>query len=218
MTARLVEFFVTMLVALFPIINPPGTAFLFYAATRYGTRGQRAEVAKWVALYSFLIITGSLYVGAFVLQLFGISIPALRVGGGLVVMMTGWQMLNAAREQGVEHHSEPNRQELLNLAFYPLTLPLTTGPGTIAVTIALGASHDRSPGTTLPFVLAAFLATALICGLIYVCFRYADRMESALGANASDAIARLFAFILLCLGIEILWSGLSALIAGLPKT
>lgn len=218
MTARLIEYFITMLVALFPIINPPGTAFLFYAATRYGTRSQRIELSKWVAFYSFLIITGSLYIGAFVLQLFGISIPALRVGGGLVVMMTGWQMLNAAREPEVEHHTEPNRQALLDLAFYPLTLPMTAGPGTIAVTIALGAGRDHSPGSTVPFVLAAFAATALIAGLIYVCYRYADRMESALGANASDAIARLFAFILLCVGIEIFWSGLSALIIGLPKT
>ena len=217
MMAQLLEYIVTMLVALFPIINPPGTALLFHAATRYGTRSQRAEVAKWVALYSFFVIIGSLHIGAFVLELFGISIPALRVGGGLVVMLTAWQMLNAAREQNVEHHSEPNRPELLNLAFYPLTLPMTTGPGAIAVTIALGASHDRAPGTTLPFVAAALLATALICGLIYVCYRYADRMESALGANASDAIARLFAFILLCLGIEILWAGLSALILGLPS-
>lgn len=214
MTARIVEYLVTMLVALFPIVNPPGTAFLFYAATRYGTRSQRAELAKRVAIYSFIIITGSLYIGAFVLQLFGISIPVLRVGGGIVVAMTGWQMLNAPRRRD-EVQSEPNRQSMLDLAFYPLTMPMTTGPGTIAVTIALGAGRDHSADSTVPFVLAAFVATALIAGLIYVCYRYADRTESALGENASDAIARLFAFILLCLGIEILWSGLSALIAGL---
>lgn len=217
MMAPFVEAFVTTLVALFPIVNPPGTAFLFFAATRYGSRGQRIEVARRVALYSFVIITGSLYIGAFVLQLFGISIPVLRIGGGIVVAMTGWRMLNAERERGVERHSEPNRPDILGQAFYPLTMPMTAGPGTIAVTIALGAGRDHSAGSTLPFVLAALAATALIAALIYVCYRFADRMESALGANASDAIARLFAFILLCLGIEILWSGVSALIAGLQR-
>jgi multiple antibiotic resistance protein len=217
MMAPFVDSFVTTLVALFPIVNPPGTAFLFFAATRYGSRSQRVEVAGRVALYSFVIITGSLYIGAFVLQLFGISIPVLRIGGGIVVAMTGWRMLNADRERNVEHHSEPNRPDILGQAFYQLTMPMTAGPGTIAVTIALGAGRDHAAGSTLPFVLAAFAATALIAGLIYVCYRFADRMESALGANASDAIARLFAFILLCLGIEIFWSGLSALIAGLGR-
>lgn len=217
MTARLADYFLTMFVALFPIINPPGTAFLFYAATRYGTHGQRIELARWIAVYSFIIITGSLYIGGFVLQLFGISIPVLRVGGGLVVAMTGWQMLNAPRRRA-EVQSEPNRQSMLDLAFYPLTMPMTTGPGTIAVTIALGAGRDHTAGSTIPFVLAAFAATAVIAGLIYICFRFADRMESALGENASDAIARLFAFILLCLGVEILWSGFSGLIAAMPAS
>lgn len=216
MEKPLVAAMVTMFIALFPIINPPGTAFLFYAATRYGTREQRAELAKRVALYSFLIITGSLYVGAFVLQFFGISIAALRVGGGLVVMFAGFQLLNAPRGREVSH-GMASGQELLDQAFYPLTLPMTTGPGTIAVTIALGAGHDRTPGTILPFVIGSFIATTLVAGAIHFCYRYADRMESALGANASDAVARLFAFILLCLGVEIFWSGLSTLVMQLPR-
>jgi len=204
----------TILIALFPITNPPGTAFLFYAATRYGTHDERRILAGRIAIYAFLIVTGSLYIGAFVLQIFGISIPALRIAGGIVVTLTGWQLLNAPPDRGAVS-GVIGKRDLLGMAFYPLTLPLTTGPGTIAVTIALGAGRSRDPGELLPFALGATAATAIISAMVYVCYRYADRMEGALGQNASDAIARLFAFILMCLGIEILWSGISALIVGL---
>ncbi len=207
---------VLVFAALFPIVNPAGTALLFLAMTRRGSREDRAWLARRIALYGFLIITGSLYIGAFVLQVFGISVPVLRVAGGIVVTATGWQLLNAPRSSEAVEQSESGRLDVRAMAFYPLTLPLTTGPGTIAVTIALGAGRPAQPGF-LGFVLAALVATMLICAMIYVCFRFADRVESALGESASDAVSRLFAFILMCIGIEILWSGLSVLLAGVQR-
>jgi len=200
--------------ALFPIINPPGTAMMFYASTRHGTRQQRAELARRIAIYAFVIITVSLYIGAHVLQVFGVSVPVLRLAGGVVVTLTGWKVLNAAREEP-DDLSRAGHGDLMSTAFYPLTMPLTTGPGTIAVTIALGAGRSREAGLLGAFVVGASLATLLISILIYVCYRFADRVETALGETASDAIARLFAFILMCIGIEIGWAGLSALLIGL---
>jgi multiple antibiotic resistance protein len=201
--------------ALFPIVNPPGTALLFLAMTRQGSHEDRAWLAKRIALFGFLIITASLYFGAYMLEVFGISVPVLRVAGGIVVTLTGWKLLNAPRDDEVVERAG-GRVDVRAMAFYPLTLPLTTGPGTIAVTIALGAGKPSQPGF-FAFFFSALIATMLICAMIYVCYRFADRVETTLGASASDAISRLFAFILMCIGIEIIWSGLSVLLAGVLR-
>ncbi|MCK6452790.1 MAG: hypothetical protein L6R19_18370 [Alphaproteobacteria bacterium] len=123
--------------ALFPIVNPPGTALLFLAMTRRGSREDRAWLARRIALYGFVIITASLYFGAFVLEIFGISVPVPRVAGGVAVTLTGWQLLHAPRDGAVVDRAG-DRPDVRAIAFYPLTLPLTAGPGTIAVTIAPG--------------------------------------------------------------------------------
>lgn len=207
---------VLVFAALFPIVNPPGTALMFLAMTRQGTSADRAWLAQRIAIYGFLIITASLYFGGFMLEVFGVSVPVLRVTGGIVVTLTGWKLLNAPRLDHAPDGADA-RVHVRSMAFYPLTLPLTTGPGTIAVTIALGAGKPAQPGF-LGFFAAALIATMLICAMIYVCYRFADRVESALGASASDAISRLFAFILMCIGVEIVWSGLSVLLAGVLRS
>jgi len=200
---------------LFPIVNPPGTALIFYSMTRRATHAERSDLARRIALYSFLIINASLYFGGYVLQIFGISVPILRVAGGIVVTLTGWKLLNAA-DTGQEDLQKANKgQHLVKAAFYPLTMPLTTGPGTIASTIALGAGRGDTGAELPPFLIGAGLAAVLMSGLIYVCYCYADWIEGAIGETASDAIARLFAFILMCIGIAIFWAGFSELVRGL---
>lgn len=196
--------------SLFPIVNPPGSAFMFLAHTRAASHEQRAELAARIAAYAFLIVLGSLYVGAAVLGLFGVSIPALRVGGGLVIAVAGWRLLNAkpgATGGDVEIETTPDT--LRSAAFYPLTMPLTTGPGTIAVTIALGTSQPFVHGAPSLATLGALLAALAISALIYVCFRFADRMEGLLGRALTDALMRLFALLLLCIGVEIIWRGIA---------
>ncbi len=202
--------------SLFPIVNPPGSAFMFLAQTRTATHRQRKEMAARVAFYAFLIVVGSLYVGSAVLTLFGVSVPALRVGGGLVIAVAGWRLLNARR--GPTEHDieiEPSPENLKSAAFYPLTMPLTTGPGTIAVTIALGTGQPFGNWVPSLAMLGALLAALAISALIYVCFRFADRLETLFGRTLTDAMMRLFALLLLCVGIEIMWSGIAALIRSL---
>ncbi len=213
---QLLTSFLLVFGSLFPIVNPPGSAFMFLAHTRAASHGQRAELAARVAVYAFLIVNGSLYVGSSVLSLFGVSIPALRVGGGLVIAVAGWRLLNAKAglaDPDVVLDGTP--EALRTAAFYPLTMPLTTGPGTIAVTIALGTSQPfagHAPSTAL---LGALLAALAISALIYLCFRFADRMEGLLGRTLTDALMRLFALLLLCIGIEIIWGGVAEMIHGL---
>jgi len=133
--------------ALFSIVNPMSGTFIFFGATRDLDPRVRSQVARWVAIYAFCIVAVSLYVGAYVLSVCGVSIPVLRVAGGIVVAMSGWRMLNEpdATEQRRSETPSPRSIDVppSRLAFYPLTMPLTTGPGTISVAISLGASRPQ---------------------------------------------------------------------------
>jgi multiple antibiotic resistance protein len=207
--AALLGMFIQMFSALFPVINPPGMALIFLSMTGRASRAQRADLARRIGLYAFIVVMVSYYIGAFILSFFGISVPVLRVAGGIVLAASGWRLLNESRasNEAEEPAVRQNASELERLVFYPLTMPITTGPGTISVTIALGATHPMK----LPFMLGALAAGAAVAASIYLCYRYADRIEGALGKTGAEALSRLFAFILICVGVQILWTGFSEL-------
>ncbi len=144
-------FFLLAFPALFSIINPLGGAFIFLAATRRLPAATRRSLARKVAIYSFVTLNVSMLIGAFVLRFFGISMPVLRVAGGIVIALSGWQMLNAAdepaeREAALEEAAD---RDAGHLAFYPLTMPVTTGPGTMSVAIALGTGSAAAGNPVL---------------------------------------------------------------------
>jgi multiple antibiotic resistance protein len=219
--------FLLVFLALLPIVNPPGSALLFLAITRRGSRQLRAALARQIATYAFLIMIVALYVGAFVLELFGISVPVLRVAGGAVLALSGWRALEAPRQPAETAQADPagGARELEGMAFYPLTMPLTAGPGTVAVAIAVGTRGSGEQGLSTAIAAAklvsamagAALAALGIAALVYVCYRYADRIERALGERGSDALGRLFAFILICIGVQVLWTGFAELWGTLPQ-
>jgi multiple antibiotic resistance protein len=214
MTAPL-NTFLLVLAAIFPVVNPPGSALVFLGLTRRATPETRRLLAWRVARNSFFVLVCSLLLGALILEFYGISIPVLRVAGGLIVAAAGWRLLSEGSHKELEASTENvPRADLLDQAFYPLTLPLTTGPGTIAVVISLGltkASYTSSTDEIL-FILASLLAVVVIAVTIYLCFAYADRIQRLLGPAGTDIAVRLSAFILFCLGVQILWSGGSELL------
>src|ERR1700733_12207841 len=163
--------------ALFSIVNPLSGAFIFFGATQGMEPKTRAAVSRWVAIYAFCIVAASLYIGAYVLSFFGISIPVLRVAGGIVVAMAGWQMLSApdATEQRRSETPSPRTTDVSpsRLAFYPLTMPLTTGPGTISVAISLGANRPHGfHASSVEFFVETGAAVALLALLVYGLYRY----------------------------------------------
>jgi multiple antibiotic resistance protein len=207
--------FLLVLAAIFPVVNPPGSALVFLGLTRGATPEIRRTLAWRVARNSFFVIICSLLLGALILEFYGISIPVLRVAGGLIVAAGGWKLLNEGSQKELEARAGGvSRTNLLDQAFYPLTLPLTTGPGTIAVVISLGLSRASFANSTdeILFVLATFLAVVVIALTIFLCFAYADRVQRLLGPGGTDIAVRLSAFILFCLGVQILWSGGSELL------
>ncbi|HLO20474.1 MAG TPA: MarC family protein [Sphingomicrobium sp.] len=207
--------FLLVLAAIFPVVNPPGSALVFVGLTRGATPEIRRVLARRVAINSFFVLVCSLLLGALVLEFYGISIPVLRVAGGFIVAVAGWKLLSEGSHKELEASTEDvARTDLLDRAFYPLTLPLTTGPGTIAVVISLGLSRASYTSSTdeILFVLASLLAVVVIALTIFLCFAYADRVQRLLGPGGTDIAVRLSAFILFCLGIQILWSGGSELL------
>ena len=207
--------------ALFSIINPLSGAFIFFGATRELDPRVRAQVSRWVSIYAFSIVTASLYVGAYVLSFFGVSIPVLRVAGGIMIAASGWRMLNEpdATEQRRSETPSPRSIDVSpsRLAFYPLTMPLTTGPGTISVAISLGAGRPHGfHEATLLFFVETLAAVVLMALLVYGFYRYSGRLANLIGATGTTIVVRLSAFLLFCIGIQVLWNGAAELLGTLP--
>ena len=202
--------------ALFPIVNPLGGSPIFLAVTGDYTRPERKLLAWRVAINSFILLVASFAVGTHVLTFFGISVPVVQVGGGLLVIATGWKMLQQHEER--ERHTVPETMtadEILRNAFYPLTLPLTVGPGSISVAITLGANEPHHFGGNVIAILSAVIGSALIAVSIYFCYAFADRLAAAVGPNGMNVILKLYAFLLVCIGVQILWNGASTLLKSL---
>jgi multiple antibiotic resistance protein len=209
--------FLLIYAALFPIINPVGNAPILLSLTRGRSEHERAVLARKVAIGSFFLLLGSILLGSHVLEFFGISLPVVRIGGGLVVTAFGWQLLNSG--VSVDDHAAAAGAKPQPLdTFYPFTMPLTVGPGSISVAIALGSQRPAYGDLSHLALLggAALTGIVAICVTIYLCYRFAEKTVTRLGTGGTNVLVRLSAFILLCIGIQIVWNGWTGLMA-LPK-
>lgn len=197
---------------LLPIINPVGVAPIVIGAA-HGDDKVLKRLSRQVAINGWVVIMVSLLVGTYVLDLFGISLPVVRVGGGLLVAYSAWVMLTrnetddvqAAVENATDHRL--SEAEIVRRSFFPVTFPLTTGPGCIAAAIALGAQIPRSP---VPYVMGAGIAAigaAFTAAVVYLVYRNGGRLLMRMGEVGTLVMMRLMAFVLLCIGIQILWTG-----------
>ena len=203
--------------ALFPIVNPLAGASFFLSLTSGYPAADRKLLAGRVAFDSFVLLVASFLVGSHVLSFFGVSLPIVQVGGGLMVIANAWELFSRKDDEARgEVGLTVDREHILGKAFYPLTLPLTVGPGSISVAITLGANAPSPGGGRLVMALvAALLASALVALSIYFCYGYADRLAKRLGVSATAVIERLSSFLLLCIGLQIVWNGVSALVRSL---
>jgi multiple antibiotic resistance protein len=207
-----------ILSALFPIVNPLGGSPVFLALTQEYPASARRALAGRVAVNSFVLLIASFLVGTHILNFFGISIPVVQVGGGLIVISNGWAMLNRKgnHDRDDEVQKKVNLQDIFRNAFYPLTLPLTVGPGSITVAITLGANEPHHLGANLLAILAALIGSGLVAVSIYLCYGFADRLAAIVGESGMGIILRLSSFLLVCIGVQILWNGVSTLLRSLP--
>jgi len=178
-----------ILSALFPIVDPLGGSPIFLAMTRQYSQSTRRALSFRIAMNSFFLLVGSYFIGTHILSFFGISLPVVQVGGGLIVISTGWTLLkqgNDADQKGVMKNIQA--KDPFHDAFYPLTMPLTVGPGSISVAITLGANAPRHQGFHLLSILAAIVGSVLLAASIFLCYGFADRLGRIIGPTGMTVI------------------------------
>lgn len=218
---------------LLPIINPPGQVPIFLSLTRDIPKENQIEIARKIGVYGFFILLFSMAIGSFILKFFGISTATVQVGGGLLVIATGWSLLRtddsaksdtaaATADSNIPKETlEASRAAWSKRAFYPLTFPNTVGPGSISVAVTLGASLRTSLGKNegeILLIIASLTAILVTSLVIFICFRYAWKIMSWLGEIGTLIFLRLSAFILVCLGVQIMWNGISELVKSMHVT
>lgn len=208
--------FLIVLAAMLPILNPAATAPIFLSLTEGASASTRTILARRIALNVVLLLVGAMLIGSYVLDMFGISLPIVRVGGGLIVAANAWRLLNtshaiSASNQALAEAFTP--EQASRQAFYPLTFPISCGPGSIAAAITIGVTlHDARLPLSLAGMGGGMLAMLVIGVVLYLAFRYAMQVLKPLGEAGTLVFLRLSAFILLCLGVQIVWDGVSELL------
>lgn len=204
--------------ALFPIVNPLGGSPIFLSMTREYTPLARRMLSRQIAINSFLLLIASFLIGTHVLAFFGISLPVVQVGGGLIVISTGWSLLKEKEEDNRKTATrEMDPQDIFRNAFYPMTLPLTVGPGSISVAITLGANAPRHLPQSVAAIVGAVIGSLLIAVSVFLCYGFADRLARWVGNTGMSVIMRLSSFLLVCIGVQIFWNGASVLLGSLAK-
>jgi multiple antibiotic resistance protein len=178
--------FLLTFAGLFPIVNPIEAAPFFLGLTAGMSSAERTVLARKAAVNGFALLLGSMVLGPWLLEFFGVELPVMRIAGGLVVTALGWKLLS--QESWSDHGSgvQPGVERKVG-SFYPLTMPL--------------------------HAVGAFAGVVAIAITIYIAYRFAESFARILGATGLEVLVRLSAFILMCIGIEIVWNGYSALIA-----
>lgn len=205
--------------ALLPVLNPLGSALILIGIVGDEPPAVYRRLALRVALGMLGFVLAIELVGALVLKFFGIGLPVLQVAGGLTLAAMGWKMLNAPDPSpGDTPVARPDVETVMSQAFYPLTFPLTVGPGVIVVVLTLSAHATASawPATVLMHV-ALFVAAVVLAVLVFFAYAYAPRLNRMLPVHAVRGVQRLISFILLCIGVQIAWGGWATLLRTLPS-
>ncbi len=217
------EFFALSFTALLPLINPLGSAFVFLGLVGIVPAPVYKSLARRIAINTVLFLAVVEIIGSTILSFFGVSLPIVQVSGGLVIAAIAWTLLNSDDSKTPVHQVDDKIDTISaegglgEKTFYPFTFPITAGPGTIVTMLTLSAHVPR--GTISGSVLAhlgIFLASAVLCGFVYLAYAFAPQIARAVPPSTAHGILRVIAFILLCIGVQIAWNGFAALYVLLP--
>jgi len=205
--------------ALLPVVNPLGTALVFLGLVGLQPTAVYKSLARQIAINMILFFAVIELIGSYLLAFFGVSISIVQFAGGIVVAAIGWSVLNqpdsekAKESAGVQAASENTSTSWSAKTFYPLMLPITAGPGCLVVMLTLSA---HAGGMTLTENILArtglMIAVLVLAVLVYLCYAYAPQITSRIAPSTAHGILRVIAFILFCIGVQIAWNGLAALI------
>lgn len=212
---------------LLPLINPLGSALVFLGLVGQAPSPVLRLLARRIAISNIIFLGVFEVTGAAILNFFGISLPIVELSGGMVVAAMGWAVLNErsaiadsrnkAEESG--RTDGPDTTTLEEGIFYPFTFPITSGPGTLVGLLTLTAHiSNKSLGKNVEAHVGVFLAVVVLSLICYFCYAYAPKITRIIPPSTAHGILRVIAFILLCIGIQIAWNGLSALLAEIVKS
>lgn len=213
-----VQLLFTSLIALFPVVNPIGTAFIVSPYFEGLSKAEKRQAVNKIVLYAFCICTFSVFAGHFLLELFGISIPVIQLAGGIMICKMGWESLSSDKKEerpDVESNAvaAPRFESIKDKLFYPITFPVTTGAGTISVLFTLSAhSADANWEHYLLNTVAIILAIIVMCLLIYIFYPNTKSIINYLGGEGERIVNRISAFLIFCVGLQIAVSGIKNLI------
>ena len=200
--------------ALLPVINPLGSALVFLGFVGNAPASVFRDLARKIAISTTLFLLVVELVGTGLLEFFGISLPVVQVAGGLVLASMGWSLLNQKDTPDPTEVSEGTYGDVEQKVFYPLTFPVTVGPGCIVVMLTLSAHASVRRGV-LENVLAhvgVFLAVVVLSLTVFLCYRYAPKITERVSPQTAHGILRIIAFVLLCIGVQITWNGVETLL------
>ncbi|OON38058.1 stress protection protein MarC [Izhakiella australiensis] len=210
------------LIVLLPLANPLTTVALFFGLAGDMNFSERNRQALQASVYVFIIMAVAFYAGNIVMDTFGISIPGLRIAGGLIVVFLGFRMLfpphQAGRTLEAEHKkNEMNEQKSVSIAFVPLAMPGTAGPGTIAMIISTASTfHDNNTFPQWVLMAAPPLTFLCISVLLWLCLRSSGAIIRLVGKGGIEAISRLMGFLLVCMGVQFVINGIEEVVANFP--
>ena len=212
----MLELFVAVgigLAMILPLANPLTTVALLMGLSRGMTEAERDRQALKASIYSFAIMVVAFYVGQMVMNLFGVSITGLRIAGGLIVAFIGFRMLFPEQKLDetpeVERRGEELRQRRTeDIAFIPLAMPTTAGPGTIALIISTAAAvRNAPPFANWVMLVSPPLTFFLACAILLLCLRSSGFIMRKLGNSGVEAFSRLMGFLLVCIGVQFVING-----------
>ncbi|MFY8186372.1 MAG: MarC family NAAT transporter [Flavobacterium sp.] len=199
------ETFVYIFAALFSVINPLGAVPIFVGLTQNDTKQERSRIALWAAINVLIILIISFFIGEYVLKFFGISIDALRIAGGLIIVSSGFSLLtgNFSKKRGVNKKVESDAQQRNDIALSPLAIPMLAGPGSISLLIAFYQDYHE-----IDEKIIACFAMMAVCLVIFLVLKSAHYLSKILGASGIVAISRVIGFIVIAIGIQYISSSI----------
>ncbi len=205
------EIFIYLFAALFSVLNPIGTVPIFVGLTQHDDKAERSRISLWTAIDVFIILIISFFIGQYVLTFFGISIEALRIAGGLIIVSSGFNLLsgNFSKKRGINKKVENDVQKRNDIALTPLAIPMLAGPGSISLLIAFYQEHHEPTE-----ILFATLAIFAVSASIFLIMRSAHYLAKILGASGIVAISRIVGFIVIAIGIQYIVSAIVSIIKG----
>jgi multiple antibiotic resistance protein len=204
--------FLTILIGLFSLINPLSALPVYLGLTQDDSEEYKLNTLKKTCLYILVICLVSYYLGVYLLHFFGITIPALRVAGGLIIFRSGWQLLNVQHKKELRGNITGELSKKEDISFSPLAMPLLAGPGSMSFLITLFSTRSEVLQEALWQDIAAISAIVIVVVSIYFVFKYAPMLVRYTGQAGLTSLSKVMGFIVTGIGVQMILSSLSTVV------